>query len=98
MTVREGKSNSHAKCGWLTFTDHVIKLISQQSDACAFVLWGGFAQKKEKLIDASKHLVLCDPHPSPMSGAAFNDTTPFTKINEWLESKKRGAVDWSLSA
>ena len=69
LTVEAHKANSHAKCGWMGFTDHVIRSISSMSDPVVFLLWGGFAHKKEKLIDASKHKVLKCAHPSPLSVA-----------------------------
>ena len=55
---RAHNANSHAKYGWQDFTNDVIKLISDQCDAVVFILWGGFAHKKEKLIDGRKHTVI----------------------------------------
>ena len=48
---RAHEANSHAKFGWHAFTDDVIRLISDQATQLVFLLWGGFAHKKEKLID-----------------------------------------------
>ena len=70
LTVREHMANSHSKCGWAWFTDEVIKMISKNTQNCVFILWGGNARSKVKLIDESKHLILQSAHPSPLS--AYN--------------------------
>ena len=67
LTVEEKKPGSHSKFGWETFTDEVIRTISQHQPHVVFMLWGNYAQKKEAFIDTSKHLVLKAPHPSPLS-------------------------------
>ncbi|KAJ8313583.1 hypothetical protein KUTeg_008144, partial [Tegillarca granosa] len=67
LTVVAHKVNSHAKYGWQKFTDEVIKTISEKCSGVVFILWGNFAQKKEKLIDKSKHEIIKTAHPSPLS-------------------------------
>src|SRR5690606_41831943 len=57
LTVRKGEAGSHQGKGWETFTDAVIKTVSDQKESVVFLLWGAYAQKKESLIDNSKHLV-----------------------------------------
>ena len=66
--VEAHKANSHAGRGWEDFTDAVIRLISERRTGVVFFLWGGYAQKKGKVIDTSKHCVLEGAHPSPLSG------------------------------
>ena len=58
LTVRKDEANSHKHLKWNVFTDAVIDLINEQSENVVFLLWGSFAQKKGKLIDRNKHLVL----------------------------------------
>jgi uracil-DNA glycosylase len=58
---------SHSQIGWETFTDYVIKSISDKKSGVIFLLWGSFAQSKRYLIDESKHIVLETSHPSPFS-------------------------------
>jgi uracil-DNA glycosylase len=70
LTVEENKPMSHSKIGWNLFTDAVIKKISQEKTNVIFILWGKFAQEKEKLIDPEKHFILKAAHPSPLS--AYN--------------------------
>ena len=59
LTVERGKPNSHEKIGWGTFTDTVIKLLSQKRSGVVFILWGSFAKQKSTLINKSKRMT-CD--------------------------------------
>src|SRR5690554_2131493 len=86
LSVREGKAGSHQKLGWETFTDAVIKKLSQEKTGLVFLLWGGFAKNKAPLIDARKHYILSSGHPSPLSanrGFWFGNKH-FSKANELL--------------
>lgn len=97
LTVRAGEPMSHAKIGWATFTDTVIRKISDLKDHVVFILWGKFAQEKKVLIDETKHLILKAAHPSPLSAhAGFLGCRHFSKANEWLISKGIDPVDWKL--
>ena len=64
LTVRSHQPASHSSCGWQTFTNQVIKTLSENKSGLVFLLLGGFAQKKIDLIDQSKHFVLQAAHPS----------------------------------
>jgi uracil-DNA glycosylase len=66
LTVREHSAGSHQRRGWETFTDAVIRIISEQKSKVVFILWGAYAQSKASLIDSSRHLVLRSVHPSPL--------------------------------
>ena len=97
LTVRTGEPMSHSKIGWATFTDTVIKKISELKKNVVFILWGKFAQEKRVLIDESKHLILRSVHPSPLSAyGGFFGCRHFSKTNEYLVSKGIDPVDWSL--
>jgi uracil-DNA glycosylase len=97
LTVRAGEPMSHAKIGWATFTDTVIKKISDVKENVVFMLWGKFAQEKRVLIDDSKHLILRSVHPSPLSASGgFFGCKHFSKANAYLMSKGIDPVDWSL--
>lgn len=97
LTVRAGEPMSHAKIGWATFTDTVIKKISEEKEHVVFLLWGKFAQDKKILIDETKHLVLKAAHPSPLSAHnGFMGCKHFSKTNAWLMSKGIDPVDWQL--
>lgn len=97
LTVEQGKSNSHAKCGWHTFTDAVIRTISEERKNIVFMLWGNFAKKKAALIDPFKHLVLEAAHPSPLAGGAYFGSKHFSKANEYLAIQGLDTIDWCLT-
>jgi len=97
LTVEAEKSNSHQKCGWQTFTDEVIKILNAQKKGIVFMLWGGFAQKRGKVIDRDNHYILEGPHPSPMAGVSFKDCKHFKEANEYLIKNKMEPVDWKLT-
>ncbi len=96
LTVRAGEPGSHQKKGWETFTDAVIKLISDEKQNCVFLLWGNFAKSKINLIDLEKHLVLTAAHPSPLAGGAFFGCKHFSKTNEYLKSKSINSINWNI--
>ncbi len=97
LTVQEGKPGSHAGKGWETFTDSVIKLISDQKESVVFILWGAYAQKKEALIDSTKHFVIKSPHPSPFSAhTGFFGSKPFSKTNTYLAEKGAKEINWKI--
>jgi len=97
LTVRDSKPNSHEKCGWQTFTDAIIKCLNDHNSGIVYLLWGGFAQKKGKGISTSKNHVLQCPHPSPMSGSAWNGNRHFSKANNLLTSMGKSAIDWQIT-
>lgn len=98
LTVREHQANSHSKCGWAWFTDSVIKLISDNTENVAFILWGGNARSKAPLIDKTKHLILQCAHPSPLSAYnGFFGCRHFSKTNAYLLSHGRTPVEWNLN-
>jgi len=96
LTVRAGTPRSHQGKGWEQFTNAIIEKISSQQQDIVFLLWGGDAKRKIKLIDASKHYVLTSGHPSPLSanrGYWFGNQQ-FSKTNKFLQSKGMKEIDW----
>lgn len=88
LSVEAGRPMSHANIGWETFTDAVIKKVSDEKENVIFILWGRFAQQKEVLIDAKKHTILKAAHPSPLSAYnGFLGCKHFSRINELLQVK-----------
>ena len=96
LTVEKNKPASHQSLGWQTFTDQVIKIISEQKDCVVFILWGNYARTKTPLIDLDKHLVIAAPHPSPLARGAFFGHRPFSNTNKYLEDHGIGPIDWQL--
>jgi uracil-DNA glycosylase len=95
LTVRASTPGSHQNKGWETFTDAVIKTISDQKENIVFLLWGAYAQKKGQVIDRNKHLVLMSPHPSPFSAdSGFFGCKHFSKTNAYLKSKGLKEIEW----
>jgi len=96
LTVRAHEAGSHQNKGWETFTDAVIKTISNQKENVVFLLWGGFAKKKSKLIDGTKHHILTSGHPSPLSanrGYWFGNKH-FSQANNLLASNGLDLINW----
>ncbi len=96
LTVRTHKAGSHQGKGWETFTDHVIKILSNDKEGLVFLLWGGYAKKKAALIDANKHHILTSGHPSPLSanrGYWFGNRH-FSTTNSLLRQMGREPIDW----
>lgn len=98
LTVREGEANSHKGLGWETFTDTIMKKLNERTTPLVFILWGSHSQKKGAFIDQSRHEVIQSPHPSPLSSyRGFFGSRPFSKVNQFLESKGMKGIDWFIS-
>ncbi len=96
LTVRAHEAGSHQGKGWEQFTDKVIKTLSDEKEDLIFLLWGGFAKKKVKLIDTKKHHVLTTGHPSPLSanrGYWFGNKH-FSQANAIIETKGLQPIKW----
>jgi len=97
LTVRAHEPNSHKGRGWETFTDAVLRSVNDRSTPAIFVLWGNPAQKKLKLIDASRHTIIKSAHPSPLSArTGFFGSRPFSQINAALTAAGGSPIDWQL--
>jgi uracil-DNA glycosylase len=97
LTVEKGQPLSHEKAGWQTFTDAVIRTLSDQREGLVFLLWGKFAQQKKVLIDEIKHHILEAAHPSPLARGAFFGCRHFSKTNELLTGMGQAPINWNLS-
>ena len=97
LTVRAHHANSHSKLGWEAFTDEVIKVLNRRAEnKVIFILWGNPAQKKRRLIDESKHAVLCSAHPSPLSAyRGFFGSGIFRRTDEILIESGRTPINWA---
>lgn len=94
LTVRAGAPTSHSSIGWQTFTDAVIKTISDRKECIVFMLWGNYARSKKSLIDSSKHLILEAAHPSPLARGAFFGCRHFSKANNFLTATGQSPIVW----
>ncbi len=95
LTVRAHEAASHQQFGWETFTDTVIKTISDEREQVVFLLWGAFAIAKRRFIDETKHLILTAPHPSPLSAhRGFFGCCHFSQTNRYLTEHGITPIDW----
>lgn len=104
LTVEQGKPASHAKKGWEIVTDALISYLAEQHKNLVFMLWGAHAQSKQAFIlphnyAQTRHLILCAPHPSPLSAhRGFLGCGHFKKANEFLLANGSSPIDWRNEA
>ena len=87
LTVRAHEANSHQALGWQNFTDAAIETINTHREHIVFMLWGGFARSKKRLIDTNRHCIIESVHPSPLSanrGGWFGQHQ-FSRCNAYLK-------------
>jgi len=53
FTVEDGLPASHAKRGWESLSDAILREVALNTPACVYMLWGGHAQAKVGLIEAA---------------------------------------------
>ena len=95
LTVRASEPTSHSRIGWTTFTDSVIKAISDHKEGVVFLLWGRPAQLKKNMLNNPKHLILEAPHPSPLSSyRGFFGNKHFSKANDYLIATGQTPIEW----
>jgi len=95
LTVRENTPESHRNIGWEKFTNAAIENLSDKKEHLVFMLWGSYAQEKEKLIDNTKHLILKAAHPSPFSAnKGFFGCHHFSKANQYLIANNIDPIKW----
>lgn len=107
LTVEEGQPGSHARQGWESLTDDVIKAVAVRGSPVVFMLWGAHAQSKQDLIASAAaqaglqtglHLVLTANHPSPLS--ALRPPKPyigcghFSLANNFLRRNGSKEINW----
>ncbi len=97
LTVRAGEANSHKGHGWEYVTDEIISRLNKREKPMVFMLWGGNAKAKERLITNPSHLILKAAHPSPLSAySGFFGCRHFSRTNEFLIKNGQTPIDWTL--
>lgn len=98
LTVAAGQAASHQGQGWEHFTDAVIRVLNEQREGLVFMLWGGYAQRKGRIIDPRRHLVLKAAHPSPLSAnrGGWFGCRHFSQANAYLATHGEAPIDWAL--
>ena len=97
LTVRAHQANSHRGIGWEEFTDAAIMALNRQERPVVFILWGTPAQRKERMLNNPRHLILKAPHPSPLSAdRGFFGSRPFSRTNDFLKEHGIEPIDWQI--
>ena len=95
-TVRAHQANSHSALGWQQFTDAAIRALATEREHLVYMLWGGYARSKGKMIDRQRNLVLESVHPSPLSanrGGWFGQHQ-FSRCNQYLQQNGLPPIVW----
>lgn len=95
LTVRAHQPNSHKDRGWEQFTDAIIRKVNERPHV-VFLLWGAYAQKKCRLIDAARHTIIACAHPSPLSARKFYGSKPFSQANAALKAHGQAEINWQI--
>ncbi|HCN71540.1 MAG: uracil-DNA glycosylase [Pusillimonas sp.] len=99
LTVEQGKPASHARKGWETITDTLIRFAGALPQPKVFMLWGNHAQAKAGCLpDAPNTLILKANHPSPLSArrapSPFLGCNHFVMANQWLTEQGQPPIRW----
>lgn len=95
LTVRAGQPRSHAGIGWEIFTDAVVQALTARRSNLVFLLWGSDARRKCEGIPADSNLLLCAPHPSPLSAyRGFFGCGHFRLANDYLLAHGLSPIQW----
>lgn len=98
LTVRAGVANSHAGKGWEAFTDATIAALDAKDSRVVFLLWGGYARKKRRLITNPLHVIVEAAHPSPLNSRGFLGSRPFSATNKALADVGLPMIDWDSTS
>lgn len=90
LTVRRDEEGSHL-AEWEAITDAVIQAVSDKEEPVVFMLWGGPARAKRRLI-ASHHYVVEAAHPTsyPTAKNPFITSESFKRADQFLQ----GSIEW----
>ncbi|RII82319.1 uracil-DNA glycosylase [Neopusillimonas maritima] len=99
LTVEQGKPASHARKGWETITDSIIRFAGALPQPKVFMLWGNHAQQKAGCVpEAPNNLILKANHPSPLSArrppVPFLGCNHFVSANHWLTEQGQTLIHW----
>ena len=96
LTVRAHQAASHQRRGWEEFTDAVIQAVARDKEHVVYMLWGGFAKSKARIVNPQRNLVLQSAHPSPLSanrGGWFGNHH-FSLCNDYLVKTGQTPIQW----
>ena len=90
LTVKVGVAGSHARL-WRDFTDRVLRVINEECDHVAFLLWGSHAIDRADSIEIKeRHAVFRTAHPTARGWTKqpwFMESRPFFEANSYLTNQ-----------
>lgn len=90
LTVIKNKPGCHMTI-WSSFTNNVIKFISDNNNKCVFLLLGNPAKNKAEFI-TDKTRIVKGVHPSPLSASqGFFNSNVFKSVEDILKEP----IDWT---
>ncbi|AGR40725.1 uracil-DNA glycosylase [Spiroplasma taiwanense] len=100
LTVEKGLPNSHKNLGWNNVIIKILKAVNEFNNNIIYCLWGNYAKNLyNNLINGDNKIENCifSSHPSPFSYKnGFENSKPFSKINDLLVKKNQKAINWQL--
>lgn len=95
LTVSPGLPGSHYGVGWESWTDGLLGVLSRRCPPPVFILWGGKAGQKRKILDP-KALTIQGAHPSPLAAnrGGFFGGRYFSKCNTLLAMEGLTPINW----
>ena len=94
LTVKPNEMASHAKLGWVDWTDAVLAKISEKK-GIVFILWGAYAKAKKVKMSVGT-ICIEGGHPSPLSAnrGGFFGGKYFSKTNAILKEQGVPIIHW----
>lgn len=101
LTVEQGRAGSH-KRRWRELADLVLRVVSEERDHVAFLLWGTHAIDRVASVGIPEppHLVVRSAHPTARGRTTqtrFRDSRPFSEANAFLTDHGLEPVQWDLA-
>lgn len=100
LTVIYNKPTSHIKI-WKEFIKYLINLLNNELENIIFIAWGRNAHQLLIDINTNKHKLFISSHPSPLSYnksyniySSFNNSKPFSLINQTLKNNNFPEIIW----
>jgi uracil-DNA glycosylase len=102
LTVELGRAGSHKRL-WTDFTDLVLRVVGEERDHVAFLLWGTHAIDRVAAVGIPEppHLVVRSAHPTARGRTKqtrFRESRPFSCANAFLTDHQLPPVKWDLAA
>ncbi|UWD34799.1 uracil-DNA glycosylase [Mycoplasma cottewii] len=95
-TVQAHKPGSHNNLGWQNITKIILENVILHNQDVIFCLWGNYAKQVYESLNIKPKHVISSAHPSPFSyKKGFENTKPFSKINNILKELDLTTIDWS---